>query len=167
MRRLFIKTAVVSAVVVAFSACGGGGSSEDFSSIESSTQGVLNGGSDYTTELDSLDMQRSSEDLVLTWKKNSTGYSELAYDYKDDTRGKTIITANATGVYSAYCSKLRANEYELTFKCSVSNLYGSDRYLVFEKGKEYKFFTNYGTELTRGEVQKTLTYLGNGEYTIE
>jgi len=167
MKNLIYKITAASLVALTFSACGGGGeSSPDFSSIENSTKGALSG-NDYGTEVDSLDMQKNGEDLVITWKKNSKGYSELAYDYKDNTRGRRIITANATGVYSAYCSKLRANEYELAFKCNVSNLYGSSRYLVFEKGKEYKFFTNYGTDLTRGEVQKTLTYLGNGKYTIE
>ncbi len=168
MKKLLVKTALVSLVAVAFSACGGGNTGGyDFSSIEDSTKGAL-AGSDYGTSVDTINIQRNGENLKFIWKKNTGGYSELAYNHSTKGRGWRLITANAKGTYTANCVKNSANDYEIVFSCDISNLYGAgSKYMHLKKGEEYKFYVNYGTDLTKGEVQKTITYLGNGEYTVE
>jgi len=164
---IIIKTVLTALVALSFSACGGGSSSPDFSSIEDSTKGAL-AGSDYGTSVDTIDIRKNGDNLKFIWKKNSDGYSELAYNNSDKGRGWRLITANAKGTYTANCVKNSANDYEIVFACDISNLYGAgEKYIRFQKGEEYKFYVNYGTDLTKGEVQKTLTYLGNGQYTIE
>jgi len=160
MKRDFLtKGLIIAFTTLSFSACGGSSGDDYVDNYEvdnSSPSGV-----------DTLKMERGTDALYLTWTKNSSDYSELAYSDKSDDRGTYIITSNTKGTYTANCQELNYSDEKITFECDVSNLYGSSRYMTFYTGKEYKFYTNYGTDLTRGEVEKTLTYLGNGNYTIE
>ena len=151
-----LKTILAMVVAtVLFTGCTG----EDMvSSIENDTGGGGGVGSDNIT------VSKTGEGFMITWTKESSGYSEVIYtDGSTGDRGNGYpITNNATGTYFLNCTESYSSPSDayVSYNCTRPDL-TLESSVRLKKGTQYQWLVSYGSEHTYGEVEATMEYSGD------
>jgi len=171
MKRDIWKTAVVLGLsAMLFSGCDALNDTDLNEGSASYSYAGGSGGSGESSRNDSLAVVKTidPDGFSVLWIKRASGYGEVIYtDDLSRKRGRGYpLTSNTTGSFSLKCEKGQYDDYGILFSCKPSNVTYTKR-VYLEKGVEYKWLVSYGFDHEKGEVEATMTYIGNGEITIE
>jgi len=156
------------AIVVAatlFTGCGTEDLIKEASGIDTSGNSGSGAGSSGN---DALTVSKTGEGFLVTWTKNSSGYSEVIYT--DGTRGARgngyPLTSNSTGTFFLNCTEGSRSVESVAYTCQASNITGMTTSVNLAVDTPYEWLVSYGTEHEHGETEAIMEYT-SGTLTIE